>query len=72
MIYLEHSQILWAGLNLPSLMQCSKKCLAAPHLFLPVFILFYFMFIKSLKVKAGPTYCNLEHWQLIKKTRFTR
>ena len=47
--------------NSPSLVQPCKKCLAVPHLFLPVFISFLCMRNLSLKVIANPTYCNLQH-----------
>ena len=57
--------------NLHSLAQHSRKCLAAPHLFLPVFVSLLSMRNLSLKVIADPTDCNLQHWQVMKYTTLT-
>ena len=57
--------------NLPSREQHSRKCLAAPHLFLPVFMTLLCMQNLSLKVITYPTYINLQHWQVIKYTILT-
>ena len=57
--------------NLPSLVQHYSKCLAVPQLFLPVFMSLLCIQNLSLKVIADPTYCNLQHWQVIKYTTLT-
>ena len=56
--------------NLPSLVQHSRKCLAAPHLFY-LYLCHLCLWNLSLKVIADPTYCNLQHWQVIKYTTLT-
>ena len=57
--------------NLLLLVQHSKKCLAALHLFLPVFMSLLCMRNLSLKVMDDPAYYDLQHWQIIKYITLT-